>query len=73
MEIVKEKNIQVMVTTHSLETIIVASNILKEFKLDSRFKFLENENGILKVRDFSSEEAEILNKLGIDLRLLEGF
>ena len=73
LKLSKERKFQVIMTTHSIEAALIIGRVCKELGMDASFKFIEREEGILKVRDFTIEEADILRKLGIDLRLLDMF
>ena len=73
LKLSKEKRFQVIMTTHSIEAALIIGRVCKELGMDASFKFIEKEEGILKVRDFTIEEAEILRRLDIDLRLLDVF
>ena len=73
LKLSKERGFQVIMTTHSVEAALIIGRVCEELGMDASFKFIEREEGILKVRDFAIEEAEILRKSGIDLRLLDMF
>lgn len=70
LKIAKENNLQLFFTTHSMEFIRLISNSI--YKKDVRIYYLERDrNGVADVRILESVDAEVLRKLGIDIRFLE--
>jgi len=60
----RELNFQIIATTHSIELIHIIQDITKEEKLELAIIFIEREKGVLKTRNFSPKDTEILKKLG---------
>jgi len=69
----RELNFQIIATTHSIELIHIIQDITKEEKLELAIIFIEREKGVLKTRNFSPEDTEILKKLGTDPQFLYRF
>jgi len=70
IQIAEEKNVQLFITTHSIEVIQMLSSLSKKF--DVRFFHVRrNEEGYVTVELLPSVEAKVLLDLGIDLRYLD--
>ncbi|MHA1617046.1 MAG: ATP-dependent nuclease [Candidatus Njordarchaeales archaeon] len=72
-EVAKSNNLQVFMTTHSLELIRLIKKIAEEKGLDLRIFFLEREDGIVYARIIESVDFDIIQNLGIDPRFLDLF
>ncbi|RLF25004.1 MAG: hypothetical protein DRM97_02730 [Thermoprotei archaeon] len=73
LKLMKQFNAQLIASTHSIELVQITEALAKELNLDFTVKFIEREKGVLKARSFSSDDIEMLRKLGIDPRLLHKF
>jgi len=70
-KLAKEKNFQIIASTHSLEFIIIAKEIAKQLGLKLSTIFIERSpEGMVETRNFNLKDTEILSKLGIDPRFL---
>jgi len=58
------------VSTHSLETAKLIAGALEDY--EPQIKLLDLHEGVLRARDFSLEEVEELEKIGIDVRVGKG-
>jgi len=68
----KEKNVQLFITTHSLEVIQILSQLPKEY--DIRFFHVEKPiDGKLVPRQLKAVDTQLLSDLGVDLRNLEAY
>ncbi|MHA1589579.1 MAG: AAA family ATPase [Candidatus Njordarchaeales archaeon] len=72
-EVAKSNDLQVFMTTHSLELIRLIKKIAEEKKIGLRIFFLERENGIVHARIIESVDLDIIQDLGIDPRFLDLF
>lgn len=71
LTLVKENNIQVFITTHSLELLRLLKGISEEKKIDVRIFFLErSEEGVVDVRELAAENMKVLEEMGFDPRFL---
>jgi len=67
----KENNVQLIVTTHSIELLKMASEIAKDLSIEVSFFFVErNEKGIVNVRRFDKVDMDVLEKIGLDPRFM---
>lgn len=73
LELSKEMGFQIMLTTHSVELIQIIEDLSRKLGLGVSVNYVEMEEGVLKARNFSIDDVEILRKLGIDMRLLHKF
>jgi len=68
----KRNNIQIFVTTHSLEFIRFVEKITEERKLGMSTFFIEmDDKGRIESRTITSEDSQYLTKMGLDLRFLD--
>ncbi|MCC6053097.1 MAG: AAA family ATPase [Desulfurococcaceae archaeon] len=72
LKMAKEKKLQLFITTHSLELVKIAREISSKYGLDLRVLYVErdHETGLVDVRAMEKVDLEILEKLGLDPRLL---
>jgi len=67
----KRKRLQLFVSTHSIETIVMTKELAKRNNLSFKFFFLErNAQGIVDVRALDSVNLDIVKMLGLDPRFL---
>jgi len=67
----KEANLQLFITTHSIELINIAKNVAKELGLGLKTYYMERDrDGYVDVRAIEEPELEILQKIGLDPRML---
>ena len=72
IKIAKEKNVQLFITTHSLEVIQALSQFSKEY--DIRFFHVERSvDGKLAARQLKAVDTQLLSDLGVDLRNLDAY
>lgn len=72
LSLVKRNNIQVFVTTHSLEFLRLLKNISQEKKIDVGIYFLERDKqGQVDVRELTGENVDALESMGFDPRFLD--
>ena len=70
----KMRNIQIFITTHSIELVRIASRIAEEKEIPLAIYFFERKmDGEIDVRKVTPEDKDILEKLGIDIRFLHLF
>jgi len=72
-EVAKSNNLQVFMTTHSLELIRLIKEICKEKKIGLKVFFFERKNGIVNARPIEAIDLDIIRDLGIDPRFLDLF
>ena len=67
----KEAQLQLFITTHSIELINIAKEISKELGLGLRIYYMERDkDGYVDVRAIEEPELETLQKIGLDPRML---
>lgn len=72
LSLVKQNNIQVFITTHSLEFLRLLRKISEEKKIDVGIYFLERDKqGKVNVRELTGENVEVLESMGFDPRFLD--
>ncbi len=72
LEIARKNNLQLFISTHSIELTDFTLRISEEEKIDSRVFFLErDENGKVSYRILKKLDVDVLRKLGIDPRFLD--
>lgn len=72
LSLVKQNNIQVFITTHSLEFLRLLRKISEERKIDVGIYFLERDKqGRVDVRELTSENIDVLERMGFDPRFLD--
>ncbi|BFH74219.1 hypothetical protein SJAV_21630 [Sulfurisphaera javensis] len=71
LEIAKEKNLQLFITTQSRDTLEILYELTSKNNIDYKIFFLENSNGIITAKYVSKEDAENLLSAGIDIRLID--
>lgn len=72
LDLVKQNNIQLFVSTHSIEFSKIIDQISKERKIDLLTFFIERDKkGIVDAREVKPEDANNLEKMGFDLRFLD--
>ncbi len=72
LKMAREKNLQLFITTHSLELVKIARELSSRYGLDIRVFYVErdHETGLVDVRALERVDLEVLEKLGLDPRLL---
>lgn len=72
LKMAKEKKLQLFITTHSLELVKIARELTSKYGLDLRVLYVErdHETGLVDVRAMEKVDLEVLEKLGLDPRLL---
>ena len=72
LRLAKERKLQLFITTHSIELINIVKKLAEDVGLGMRVYYLERDRstGIVDVRAMESIDIEILQKLGLDPRLL---
>ncbi|MHA1594250.1 MAG: ATP-dependent nuclease [Candidatus Baldrarchaeia archaeon] len=74
LKLAKSRSFQLLVSTHSVEFVSIAKEVAENLGIEASVIYLErNSEGIVAPRSFSLEDAELLRKLGIDIRLLYVF
>ncbi len=73
IRLAKETNLQIIASTHSIDLVYIVQAISKELNVALALLYLEGEDGVLKVRNFFTEDVDILEGLGVDVRLLHNF
>lgn len=72
LDLVKQNNIQLFISTHSIEFSKIIDQISKEKKIDLLTFFIErNKKDIVEARKVKPEDANNLKKMGFDLRFLD--
>ena len=72
LTLVKQNNIQVFVTTHSLEFLRLLGKISEEKGIDVGIYFFERDKqGKVDVREITSENLDVLESMGFDPRFLD--
>ncbi|MHA1593270.1 MAG: AAA family ATPase [Candidatus Baldrarchaeia archaeon] len=73
-KLAKDKNFQLLVSTHSVEFVSIAKELAENLGIESSVIYLERDSdGTVTSQNFSLDDAELLRKLGIDIRLLYVF
>lgn len=71
-DIIKRNNIQIFITTHSLEFVKLAEIIAKEKRISINIFFIEMDKaGRIQPRTITPEDSENLAKAGLDMRFLD--
>jgi predicted ATPase len=72
LRLAKERKLQLFITTHSIELINIVKKLAEDVGLGMRVYYLERDRStsIVDVRAMESTDIEILQKLGLDPRLL---
>jgi AAA15 family ATPase/GTPase len=72
LKMAREKNLQLFITTHSLELVKIVRELSSRYGLDIRVFYVErdHETGLVDVRALERVDLEVLEKLGLDPRLL---
>ncbi len=77
VDVVKEKDIQIFITTHSIELIDAFVEAVKNKKVRkvsmNIYHLSLNKDGILQVRKMKKPDVEVLRDLGIDIRMLDNY
>jgi len=72
LELIKKNNVQLFVTTHSLEFIKLIEKIADEKKMDLATFFIEmDKTGKIEPRSLAPKDSENLAKMGLDIRFLD--
>jgi hypothetical protein len=72
LDLAKKQNIQLFVTTHSLEFIKIVEKITEEKRIDLATFFIEmNKRGQIDYRKITSQDSDYLAKMGLDIRFLD--
>ncbi|RLI82778.1 hypothetical protein DRP04_03195 [Archaeoglobales archaeon] len=72
LTLVRQNNIQVFITTHSLEFLMLLRKISEEKKIDVEIYFFERDKqGRVYVRELTSENVDVLEDMGFDPRFLD--
>jgi predicted ATP-dependent endonuclease of OLD family len=70
--LIKQNNIQLFASTHSIEFVRLIGEIAKEKKVEIATFFLERDkDGNVESRHITPQDAEILEKMGLDPRFLD--
>ncbi|HWQ17287.1 MAG TPA: AAA family ATPase [Sulfolobales archaeon] len=72
INIAQERNVQLFITTHSLEVIQLLSKLPEEFDIRF-FHLVRSSDGTLSVRRFKAVDVNLLYDLGVDLRKQEAY
>jgi predicted ATPase len=72
LKMAKERNLQLFITTHSLELVSIARELCNKYGLDVKVFYIErdHETGLVDVRTIDRVDLEVLEKMGLDPRLL---
>jgi len=71
LNVAKRKRLQLFITTHSIETIVMTKELAKQNNLSFKLFFLErNTQGIVDVRALDDVNLDIIRGLGLDPRFL---
>ena len=72
LKVAKERNLQLFISTHSIELVNIVKRLCSELGLDVKVFFVDREHGtgIANVRTLESVDVEILQEIGLDPRLL---
>jgi energy-coupling factor transporter ATP-binding protein EcfA2 len=73
MRLSREQGFQIIASTHSIELVRIVQTLSKELNIGLSVLYLERREGRLEARSFTGEDAELLERLGIDVRLLHKF
>jgi len=74
LNISKRKRIQLFITTHSIETIVITKQLAKQNNLSFKLFFLErNAQGEVDIRALDGVGLDLVRKLGLDPRFLYAF
>ncbi len=73
VEIAKTNNLQIFMTTHSLELIQIVQKIAEKKKIGLKIFFIEREDGVVNARGIEAIDLDIIRDLGIDPRFLDVF
>ena len=72
LSLVKKNNIQVFISTHSLDFLKLLKDISQKKEIDFGVYFLErNRDGIVDVRHLTGENIDVLERMGFDPRFLD--
>ena len=72
LKLVKQNNVQVFITTHSLELLRLLKNISEEKRIDVGIYFFErDERGQVSARELTGENIDVLERMGFDPRFLD--
>lgn len=72
LKIARERNVQLFITTHSLEVLHILFKLSEEYDIRF-FHVMRSSNGELNARQFSAIDAKLLSDIGVDIRLLETY
>jgi len=71
LNVAKRKRLQLFITTHSIETIVMTKELAKQNNLSFKLFFLErNAQGVVDVRALDDVNLDIVRGLGLDPRFL---
>lgn len=71
LEIVKQNNIQLFVSTHSIEFVKFIRDANKKYNMNAAILFIERDDkGTIIVRRVLLDDIEVLEKMGLDTRFL---
>jgi len=71
MRMAKERKLQLFITTHSVEFVGIAKKVCEDLGLRLKAFFMERDpSGMVDVRSLESFDVEVLQRLGLDPRLL---
>jgi AAA15 family ATPase/GTPase len=71
LKIAKERGLQLIMTTHSIELINIVRKLCEELEFSLKVYFVERDrDGVVHVKDMESVDVDVLQKIGLDPRLL---
>ena len=72
LKVAKERNLQLFISSHSIELVNIVKRLCSELGLDVKVFFVDRDHdaGIANVRILESVDVEILQEIGLDPRLL---
>jgi len=72
LRVAKERNLQLFITTHSIELINIVRLLSKEFNLNMKVFYMERDHssGVVDVRALEDIDVKVLQEIGLDPRLL---
>ena len=72
LRMARERNLQLIMSTHSVELVNIARRLCEELNMDLNVYFMERgREGVVETRILKGFDVDVLQKLGLDPRLLE--
>jgi len=72
LRMARERNLQLIMSTHSVELVNIARRLCEELNMDLNVYFMERDReGVVETRILKGFDVDVLQKLGLDPRLLE--